>query len=103
MHKKLPSRLQLTTRIANAEMQSQFGSYSWQPLGVFCTPTLVKSAPSRFLEGSARRGNLGGRGGALRGGLTGRALLHNLAREEQEEEGEKSDSDMSTSMFDLNL
>ena len=31
------------------------------------------------------------------------AGLHNLAREEQEEEGEKSDSDMSTSMFDLNL
>ena len=79
-------------------MTSRFGSYSWQPLGVFCTPTLVKAAPSRFLEGSARQGNLGGRGGALRCGLSGRALLQNPAREEeQEEEGEKSDSDM----FDL--
>ena len=75
-------------------MTSQFGSYFWQNSGVFCTPTLVKRAPVRFLEGSARRGNLGGRGGAMRGGFTARALLRNLAREEnQEEEGEKSDGD----------
>ena len=75
-------------------MTSQFGSYSWQNSGVFCTPTLAKRAPVRFFEGSARRGNLGGRRGAMRGGLAARELLRNLAREEeQEEKGEKSDGD----------
>ena len=83
-----------TIRIAEAAMTSQFGSYSWQNSGVFCTPTLAKRAPVRFFEGSARRGNLGGRRGAMRGGLTARELLRNLAREEeQEEKGEKSDGD----------
>ena len=83
-----------TTRIAKAAMTSQFGSYSWQNSGVFCTPTLVKLAPVRFAQGSARRGNLGGRGGAVQGGLAAGSLLRNLAREErQEEEGESSDDD----------
>ena len=73
-------------------MTSQFGSYSWQNSGVFCSPTLVKRAPVRFVEGSARRGNPGGRG--VRGGFAARSLLRNLAREErQEEEGESSDDE----------
>ena len=42
------------------------------------------------------RGNFGGRGGALRGNFVGRALLHNLAREEtqEEEEGMSDISDL---------
>ena len=90
----------LPTVIAKAAMTSQFGSYSWQNSGVFCTPTLVKLAPVRFAQGSARRGNLGGRGGAVRGGLAAGSLLRNLAREErQEEEGESSD-DADTNLED---
>ena len=88
---------------------SSFSIVHTQSSGVFFTPTLAKRAPVRFLEGSARRGNLGGRGGAMRGGLPARTLLRNLAREEKlEEEEEKSDSDMSISsdlgpMFNKNL
>ena len=63
-------------------------------------PTLVKLAPVRFAQGSARRGNHGGRGGAVRGGLAAGSLLRNLAREErQEEEGESSD-DADTNLYD---
>ena len=64
-------------------MASQFASYSWQNAGVFSVPTLVKRAPVRFLMGSARRGNLIGRGGAVR------TLLRNLAIEEKQDEEEE--------------
>ena len=92
-------------------MLSKFSSTFWQPTGVFCIPTLVKreSRPTSFLDASARRGGLPGRGRARRGGIAGRALLTHMTREEeQEEEGEKSDSDISVSsdlgpMFNTNL
>ena len=90
-------------------MLSKFSSTFWQPTGVFCIPTLVKSMPTSFLDASARRGGLPGRGRARRGGIAGRALLAHITREEeQEEEGEKSDSDISVSsdlgpMFNTNL
>jgi len=64
--------------------------------------------PTSFLDASARRGGLPGRR-ARRGGIAGRALLAHITREEeQEEEGEKSDSDISVSsdlgpMFNTNL
>ena len=84
-------------------MMSKFVSSSWQPSGVFCVPTLVKHLPNSFRDASARRG---GRGRATPGGITGRALLQHLTREEEnEEEGGDSDSDISVSsdLFDLNL
>ena len=85
-----------TSRIATEAMKVKFGSFSWQPSGVFCTPTLVECLPSPLPGPRPRRGNFGGRGGALRGNFVGRALLHNLAREETqgEEEGMSDISDL---------
>ena len=79
-------------------MLSKFASTLWQPTGVFCIPTLVQRLPNRFLNASARRGGLPGRGRARRGGIAGSSLLQHLTRdEEQEDDGGQSDSDISVS------
>ena len=76
-------------------MRRRFASYTWRQLGVFLTPTLVKSA--RLVAARARRGgSLAGRG---RGNFDTRGILQRLVREdekEMEEEG-NSDSDISVS------
>ena len=92
-----------TSRIATEAMKVKFGSFSWQPSGVFCTPTLVKCLPIPPPGPRPRRGNFGGRGGALRGNFVGRAstdraLLHNLAREETQEKEEEGMSDISVDL-----
>ena len=68
---------------------------------------MVKSMPTSFLDASARRGGLPGRGRARRGGIAGRALLQQLTREEEkEDEGGDSDNSVSSDlgpMIDLTL
>ena len=69
-------------------METRFSAFSWQPSGVFCTPTLTRSQPTAFLQARARRG----RGSALQGALLRPTLLQRLARQEDEEEEEAGKS-----------
>ena len=66
-------------------MEMRFSQFSWQPSGVFCTPTLTRSQTTAFLQARARRG----RGSALQGAPMRPTLLQRLAREEDEEEEEE--------------
>ena len=79
-------------------MQTRFGDYSWQPTGVFCTPTLIKSYTSGFLLARARRG----RGSAQQSALMRPSLLQRLAREE-EDDMEEEETESLTSFDDLHL
>ena len=64
-------------------METRFHKFSWQPTGVFSTPTLMRSNTKiAFLQAKARRG----RGLAPPGATVRPALLQRLAREEEEEE-----------------
>ena len=56
-------------------MGTRFSTFSWQPSGVFSTPTA-------FLQARARRG----RGSTLQGAPLRPTLLQRLAREKKEEE-----------------
>ena len=95
-----PSHIQLS-RIAEAVMRRKFAAYTWRQLGVFLTPTLVKSltpaTSARLMAARARRGgSFAGRG---RGNSDTRDILRRLVRydeKEVEEEG-NSDSDHSVS------
>ena len=62
-------------------METRFSAFSWQPSGVFCTPTLTRSQGTAFLQARARRGR-----GALQGAHMRPTLLQRLAREDGEEE-----------------
>ena len=82
-------------------MRRRFASYTWRQLGVFLTPTLVKSltpvTSARLVAARARRGgSLAGRG---RGNSDTRGILQRLVREDEKEmeEEENSDSDISVS------
>ena len=65
-------------------METRFSKFSWQPTGVFSTPTLTRSHTKRaFLQAKARRGR--GSQGLPRASVRP-TVLQRLAREEDEEE-----------------
>ena len=87
VHRSVPETIQEVIELTGFLCFLFRSTATWQPTGVFSTPTLMRSYTKRaFLQARARRGS--GRGLALSGAAARPTLLQRLARDEDEEEAE---------------